>query len=69
MEKRLWRGVRREWGNEGEVGKCDLKAGHGRPSSSVFDRTVLAVNRTRAWAGGARPLRSNLQGEFDRKRA
>jgi hypothetical protein len=28
-----------EWGNEGEWGKCDLKTGHERPSSSTFDRT------------------------------
>jgi hypothetical protein len=41
----------REWGEgsgfavrpngemRGKWGKCDLKAGHGRPSSSAFDRT------------------------------
>jgi hypothetical protein len=32
-------GCTAEWGNEGKWGKCDLKAGHGRPSSSAFDRT------------------------------
>jgi hypothetical protein len=28
-----------KWGNEGKWGKCDLKTGHGRSSSSAFDRT------------------------------
>jgi hypothetical protein len=49
MEKRLWRGVRPNGEMRGKWGKCDLKAGHGRLSSSAFDRTVLAVDRTRAW--------------------
>jgi hypothetical protein len=37
------RGCRWDGGGGGEVmgkwGKCDLKTGHGRPSSSAFDRT------------------------------
>jgi hypothetical protein len=37
--ERLWRGVRPNGEMRGKWGKCDLKAGHGRPSSSTFDRT------------------------------
>jgi hypothetical protein len=33
--------VRQRWGNEGEWGKCDLKTGQKRPSSSAFDRTSV----------------------------
>jgi hypothetical protein len=35
-----------KWGNEGEMGKGDLKAGHERSSSSS---TAHTFDRTRAW--------------------
>jgi hypothetical protein len=38
-EKRLWRGVRPNGEMREKWGKCDLKAGHERPSSITFDRT------------------------------
>jgi hypothetical protein len=48
MEKEMGRVRAAKGGNEGEVGKCDLKAGHERPSSSTFDRT----RAWRKWCNG-----------------
>jgi hypothetical protein len=38
-EKGLWRGVRPNGEMREKWGKCDLKAGHERPSSSTFELT------------------------------
>jgi hypothetical protein len=54
--------VRQRWGNEGEWGKCDLKTGQKRPSSSAFDLTKVRSTALVPGASGARLFAFELTG-------